>query len=260
MAGDEWNTAAMGPTKRKLADELIKRLKQRFAPGGLLHYGQGKWYPGESLPRWAFSCYWRTDGVPLWKNPSLFADERVDYRHADREALRFVTTLAELLEVDPRFALPSYEDVWYYLWKERRLPVNVDPLASEVSNPQERQGLARVIEKGLGKIVGYVLPVRREISGSVPRWMSGEWFLRPESLFLIPGDSPMGYRLPLDSLPWVAPSEYPSIHDPDLFAAREPLTEQPDRRGQRFVPGSQGYLERGQRFRLRRAASGTRRV
>ena len=95
MAGDEWNTAAMGPTKRILADELMKRLKLRFAPGGLLHYGQGKWYPGESLPRWAFSCYWRKDGVPLWKDPSLLADETVDYGHTDREALRFITALAD---------------------------------------------------------------------------------------------------------------------------------------------------------------------
>ena len=158
MAGDEWNTAAMGPTKRMLADELTKRLKLRFAPGGLLHYGQGKWYPGESLPRWAFSCYWRKDGVPLWKDPSLFADETVDYGHTDREALRFITALAALLEVDPRFSMAGYEDVWYYLWKERRLPVNVDPLASELSEPEERLRLAKIFEQGLGKIVGYVLP------------------------------------------------------------------------------------------------------
>ncbi|HET6962402.1 MAG TPA: transglutaminase family protein, partial [Terriglobia bacterium] len=107
MAGDEWNTTAMGPTKRILADELIKRLKPRFAPGGLLHYGQGKWYPGESLPRWAFSCYWRKDGVPLWKDPSLLADEAVDYGHTDREALRFITGLAGLLEIEPRFSIPG---------------------------------------------------------------------------------------------------------------------------------------------------------
>ena len=217
MAGDEWNTTAMGPTKRVLADELMKRLKPRFAPGGLLHYGQGKWYPGESLPRWAFSCYWRKDGVPLWRDPSLLADETVNYGHTDCEALRFITALAALLEVDPRFSMAGYEDVWYYLWKERRLPVNVDPLASELSEPEERLRLARVFEQGLGKIVGYVLPLRRERSGSVPRWVSGQWFLRPESLFLIPGDSPMGYRLPLDSLPWVSPSEYPLIHEADLL-------------------------------------------
>jgi uncharacterized protein (DUF2126 family) len=134
----------------------------------------------------------------------LFADEKVDCGHTDRDALRFVTMLAELLEIDPRFAMPGYEDVWHYLWKERRLPMNVNPLASKLSDAEERLRLAKVFEQGLGKIVGYVLPVRREDSGSASRWMSGSGSCGRNRCSLL-GDSAMGYRLPLDSLPWVAP-------------------------------------------------------
>ena len=94
MDGAEWTTAAVGPTKRSLADVLIRRLRDRFAPGGLLHYGQGKWYPGESLPRWAFSLYWRGDGLPLWRDPRRFADERTDYASTAEKARELVQGIA----------------------------------------------------------------------------------------------------------------------------------------------------------------------
>jgi uncharacterized protein (DUF2126 family)/transglutaminase-like putative cysteine protease len=238
MEGDEWNTTALGETKRERAGVLLRRLKQRFAPGGLLHFGQGKWYPGESLPRWALGCWWRRDGEAIWRDDRLIADETIDHGHGDRDARRFVDTLADVLGVDNGCVIPAYEDVWYYLWKERRLPTNVDPLQSELKNAEERVRLARIFERGLGTTVGYVLPLRRQTApGSVAQWMTGQWFLRPEHLFLIPGDSPIGYRLPLDSLPWLAPGDYPHIYEPDLFASQPPL---PPPAGPKGPAGAQG--------------------
>ncbi|OYW13022.1 MAG: IMP dehydrogenase, partial [Planctomycetales bacterium 12-60-4] len=122
MEGDEWNTAAMGPTKRQRADVLIRRLRERFSPGGVLHYGQGKWYPGESLPRWAFTCYWRKDGIPLWQDERLMADETTNYRFTFADSERFTAALAERLEVNPKWVVPVYEDATHYLLEERRLP------------------------------------------------------------------------------------------------------------------------------------------
>ncbi|HZN34561.1 MAG TPA: transglutaminase family protein, partial [Pirellulaceae bacterium] len=150
--GEEWNTAALGEHKRERAGVLFRRLAGRFAPGGLLHFGQGKWYPGESLPRWALGCYWRKDGVPIWQNPQLIAEDGSDYRAGPEQAQQFATTLAQKLGVDPKFAIPGHEDAWYYLWRERRLPTNVDPLESQLDDPEERARLAKVFEQGLNTI------------------------------------------------------------------------------------------------------------
>ena len=149
MDGAEWNFTALGEAKRHLAGGLVRRLKKRFAPGALLHFGQGKWYPGESLPRWAFGCWWRRDGVPLWRDEALIADETKDYGHGGAEASRFIHALADALAVNGDHVIPAYEDVWHYLMAERRLPVNVDPLKSELKNEEERARLARVFEQGL---------------------------------------------------------------------------------------------------------------
>jgi len=218
--GAEWNTAALGPTKRGYAVELLNRLRTRYGGNGFLHFGQGKWYPGEQLPRWALSIYWRADGQACWDDPALFADERQRSAYTVADARRFMTKLCERLGVEDRFVVPGYEDVFYYLWRERRLPVNVDPFDARLDDEMERARLRRVFEQKLDSVVGYALPIQ---AGEGGPWVSGPWFLRDERMYLFPGDSPMGYRLPLDSLPWVDEADAPVAVDRDPYDARRSL-------------------------------------
>jgi uncharacterized protein (DUF2126 family) len=224
--GAEWNTEAVGPSKRRLGALLLGRLKERYAAQGLLHYGQGKWYPGEQLPRWSLGCYWRKDGEPLWENAALFADESVDYGATPEQAATFLRTLAAKLGLDPQYVFPGYEDTWYYLWRERKLPANVDPFDARLDEPLERERLRKVFAQGLDHEVGHVLPLQRDEQSG--RWQSGPWFLRPVRCYLVPGDSPMGLRLPLDSLPWVTKADTPVIHAPDPMERAAPLPRHRD--------------------------------
>ena len=221
----EWNTDALGPTKRVYASELAHRLGGQYGTGGFFHFGQGKWYPGEQLPRWALSVYWRADGQPCWHDPSLLADEREAHAYTGADAQRFLATLTGKLGLDERLALAGYEDTWYYLWRERCLPVNVDPFDARLEDELERIRLRRVFGQGLDRPVGYALPLKRSEGPALagPPWISGPWFFRDDRMYLTPGDSPMGYRLPLDSMPWVKKSEYPYLIEQDPFAPREPL-------------------------------------
>ena len=224
----EWNTDALGPTKRGIANELTQRLMARYGSGGFLHFGQGKWYPGEQLPRWALSICWRADGQPCWGDPAIFADERELHRNTGADAQAFITALAQRLQVDAACVQPAFEDAWYYLWRERRLPVNVDPFDSRLDDEMERARLRRVFKQGLDSAVGYLLPLKREwAAGSNfakgPAWVTGPWFVRDERLYLLPGDSPMGWRLPLDSLPWANAADKPQPLLQDPFAPQAPL-------------------------------------
>ena len=236
--GAEWNTTAMGPGKRRLAAALYHRLRDHYAPAGLAHFGQGKWYPGEQLPRWSLNCFWRRDGEPIWSERELIADEGRDYGATAATAERFLRSVAERLGVAPAHVFPAFEDAVYYLWRERRLPANVDPLDSKLDDAQERARLLRVFGQGLDRVAGQVLPIAR--AGDGHSWQSGRWFLRTDHCYLIPGDSALGYRLPLDSQPWVAPADYPYVLPPDPMDVTPPLPRPPPAAPTRAPQRSQG--------------------
>ncbi|MFZ3204256.1 MAG: transglutaminase family protein [Pseudomonas sp.] len=227
MDGAQWNTEAHGEQKRELAGELMQRLKNHFAPGGMLHYGQGKWYPGEPLPRWALNIFWRVDGQPMWLDASLFsADDHSEGYGAD-EARRFTAELVKILGLPANCPIPAYEDVVQQAQLEQGLPNNLDPLQLDLKAPEARQRLARLLEQGLGEVVGYVLPLAtKALDPTIAlgvAWRTCPWPLKREHLYLIEGDSPMGLRLPLNALPWVMPEDMPQTFDVDPFAPREAL-------------------------------------
>jgi len=249
MESPQWNTAALGDEKRELAGNLLKRLKNRFAAGAALHYGQGKWYPGEVLPRWALGCFWRADGEAVWHDPRWIAQEDQTEKYDAEDAKRFMQTLCRYLSVDDEVVQTAYEDVYYYLWKEGTLPTNVDVLDNKLDEVTERNRLRRLFEKGVDKVTGYALPLKWNTAAQQTGWLSCQWSFRRGHMFLLPGDSPMGYRLPLDSLPWVEKKK--RFGDPArcTFEPRGPLGDiygEVARRYSEFekAPGHpQGYQE-----------------
>jgi uncharacterized protein (DUF2126 family)/transglutaminase-like putative cysteine protease len=249
----EWNIDALGPTKRAYAGRLLRRLVPLWSPGAALQYAMGKHYPGEQLPRWALYSHWRADGQPVWTDPALLAsdDDRDDATPAD--AARFARLLAERLQVDPDLVQGAHEDIHYYLWKEQRLPANVVAEDAKLADALERQRLARVFGQGLSAEVGSVLPIRRVIQDGVRRWQSGPWFLRGEHLFLVPGDSPIGLRLPLAALPWMSPEDAARVqeHEADPFAWRDDLPPHAALMAQRALRAKQPPASLGQRALLR---------
>ncbi|MBL8113106.1 MAG: transglutaminase family protein, partial [Acidobacteria bacterium] len=226
----EWNGEALGPSKWKHGQRLAAELLGRLAPGGFVLRRFGKLYPGESLPRWALDVLGRRDGVALLTPVPASTQTRADAR-------LFAATLAARLGLADSL-LPAFEDPWRFVQEEARLPVDVDPHAAKLDDPEERRRLARVLERGLGSEAGYVLPLSR--NGGT--FASDAWTFRRGRLHLLPGDSPIGLRLPLGSLsPGVVP------------VPPEPACDPPD-------PRREAEIVRQEAIRLAAPASGSRAI
>ena len=224
MEGDEWNTEAVGPTKRHFAETLIRRLQKRFAPGGLMHFGQGKWYPGEQLPRWAFGLYWRADGEALWENPELIDSEQPKKPSTIEDAQNFSEELCSQLGLATDSAMPAYEDQAHFILNEQKLPLNLKVENNKLDDEAERARLIKVFDQGLSTPTSFVLPIQAwQTKDRGRRWVTERWKLRRDKLFLVPGDSPAGFRLPLAGLAYIAPVNYPNAVPRDPFEQREPL-------------------------------------
>lgn len=242
----EWSTV-VGPAQRNAAEDLIARLRLGLAPGGVLHEGQGEWFSGEPLPRWRLNCYFRADGQAIWRHSKLLGAVQLDgdpkgtspsatlpqgfgarlrwpADNAGREladaadAERFARALARALGVSADSLMPAHEDPLYDLWLNRR-HIQFEPPAEVLRNPIQRRALAAKLSKTSQAPVGFALPLRWDhLAG---RWSTGTWNLRRSGLYLMPGASAMGYRLPLDGLP--AGDDAPHAIDPE----RCPFEERP---------------------------------
>ncbi len=222
--GKEWTIDALGPTKRREAGRLMRRLLPLWAPGALVQYGVGKHYPGEQTPRWALTASWRADHEPVWTDPALLADPDTAKGDADAAvAQAFAEHLAGALHLDPRAVIPAYEDQPYYLMREARMPANVVAEAAQSRDPVERARIIRVFAAGLDAMVASVLPLQRRGLPGERRWQTERWEMREGKLFLVPGDLSAGVRLPLASLPWVDPALLEEDPEPDPFEAAGPL-------------------------------------
>lgn len=238
MEGAEWNTAADGPEKRRLALELLGRLHRVFAPGGLIFYGEGKWYPGEPLPRWAYATIWRKDGQPLWQNQKLLADPRADLGHRIGDAEKFAKAFTQRIACRPEHLTAAYEDAMYYAWKESMLPEDVDSSKASLDDPLERRYLASILDRGIKLPTGYVLPI--EWKADEASWDSVQWTFRRDRMCLLPGGSAMGFRLPLSSL----------IEEPDERKNRQAMLERSPLEPTTPLPPPGGFLPVGRTLQM----------
>lgn len=227
MDSPQWNIEALGAHKFERATALLQRLKEKFGHDAVLQYGQGKWYPGEQLPRWAMTCAWRTDRHPLWSHPELLDTPDSDNKQTDKQAHRLIKHIAKQLDIKKRYIKPAYEDGAYYLWKEGTLPTNVDVTSNKLDDPIERARVRRIFEQGLNREAGYALPIAWDYE--INTWISSKWKFRRKKMFLVPGDSAMGYRLPLDSLMWQSKPQRHRVVPQDPFDARKLVPEIRDR-------------------------------
>ena len=163
--------------------------------------------------------------MPLWHDAGRIAEEDANGDPAVEDAAALAQAIARRIDIEPEYVIPAYEDPWVLLGKETALPENVTALDSKLDDAEERARIARAFVRGLNTPAAFVLPVQRWNAADLRRWRSERWSTRAGRVELVPGDSPVGLRLPLGSLPYLESEDRPVIPAPDPFAALPPLPD-----------------------------------
>jgi len=220
MDSAQWNIDADGAHKRLLANTFLGKLKDVFTTGGLTHFGSGKWYPGEPIPRWQYSLFWRKDGIKLWNNEKLISNIENKEIYTIKDAHKIINKLTEILGINTTNIIPAYEDPFFHIWEEHKIPGDIDPKRFNLKDELQRRTISEILTKGLNEEVGYVLPIRFE-----EQWTSAKWKYKSKDLYLIPGNSHMGFRLPLDTLEFEPQDKVNIDYPQDPFDERSPLKD-----------------------------------
>lgn len=181
MEDEQWTTGALGEEKRERAELLLQRLQKRFAANGILHYGQGKWYAGEALPRWCLSCFWRKDGELICEADD--SSQSTDVANLET----FIKNLCSNLALDHNFVRPAFSS-----------SIDLQTLDGLEKNSKQHAEMLTLMQQHADKPCGWMLPLQFDVKSQ--RWLSSYWRLASEKLFLIPGDSALGFRLPLEDI------------------------------------------------------------
>ena len=203
-----------------------------WAPQGVVQRNQGKWYPGEPLPRWQIGLHWRTDGKPLWTDDALLADpwptEPEAVAIAPDVGAQVLGAIADGLGLPASQVRPVYEDALGRLANAVRRPAG-EPVAAEddleADAADRRAALMARLDETVAEPAAYVLPLHRRDDDS--GWASADWRLRRGRIVLLDGDSPAGLRLPLDSISW-RPSRPSYPADPTAGRVDLPIDPEPD--------------------------------
>lgn len=245
---NEWKYDALGPEKWSKANDLLYRLSEQYAPEGLIQYGQGKWYPGEVLPRWSLTSYWRNDGEPIWKKRNLVAFMENESTIGIEQSKIFIEKLSMALGISTKMIMPAYEDSPYYLWQEGKLPIEDKIIKANLFEKLERERLRKLLDRGLNTHAGYVVPLAYRHSKK--QWITNKWTFRNDKLLLTIGDSPLGLRLPLASLPYIedssedlSPPTRDPLGKPEKLASYKVLREESKKRLESYTHIDHHYLD-----------------
>ena len=175
---------------------------------------------------------------------------------------RMVEGTAKRLGLDTGYVIPAYEDPCIGCTRKPPCRSTSIPATPSWPIPKSARAWRGCSTRGSTSPMDSCCrsSTRREPGAGSKAGCSERWKLRRGHLFLIPGDSPLGLRLPMSSLLHVPPEEFPYVVEQDPMEPRPDLAaDDKDAEGegsQRSRSRSQRNVERSssrsaQRYRLK---------